>query len=69
MSPQAITETKPRSDEYKRVHDWRLTCLRRAGVETTAAEALADDLRVDLHEALAMSAAGCSDELLLSILS
>jgi hypothetical protein len=56
------------SSEWKVVFDWRVSCLVRAGVEQEVAEELARDLQVNLHEAIALSAAGCSDELLVRIL-
>jgi hypothetical protein len=56
------------SSEWKAVFDWRVNCLVRAGVEREVAATLARDLQVNLHEAIALVAAGCSDELLERIL-
>jgi hypothetical protein len=68
MITHDIIRDEELSSEWKLVFDWRVSSLVRAGVERPAAEELARDLHVNLHEAIALKCAGCTDELLVRIL-
>jgi hypothetical protein len=54
--------------EHERVARWRAEELERAGYELSAAATLAASSGVDLHLAIELLAAGCSEELALQIL-
>ena len=54
--------------EHERVARWRAEELERAGYELSAAAMLAASSGVDLHLAIELLAAGCSEELALQIL-
>ena len=54
--------------EHERVARWRAEELERAGYELSAAATLAVSSGVDLHLAIELLAAGCSEELALQIL-
>jgi hypothetical protein len=54
--------------EHERVARWRAEELERAGYELSAAATLAASSDVDLHLAIELLAAGCSEELALQIL-
>jgi hypothetical protein len=45
------------------VQRWRREALRRAGFEPDAAQALAADVRIDLHEVLTLVDRGCPPNL------
>ena len=54
--------------ELERVERWRAEELERAGYELSSAAVLAASSRVDLHLAIELRAAGCSEDLALQIL-
>jgi hypothetical protein len=54
--------------ELERVERWRAEELERAGYELSAAAVLAASSQVDLHRAIELLDAGCSEELALQIL-
>ena len=54
--------------EQERVERWRAEELVRAGFDSGAATVLAGRLDIDLHEASALIARGCSPDLALRIL-
>jgi hypothetical protein len=54
--------------EHERVARWRAEELERAGYELSAVATLAASSEVDLHLAIELLAAGCSEELALQIL-
>lgn len=62
------TGERQASPEAERVLVWRAERLRAAGYPADAAERLAGSGDVDLHEAVALLAAGCPPETALRIL-
>ncbi len=50
------------------IREWRLAQLSRAGFDPKDAALLADDLEVDLHEALRLVERGCPPKIALQIL-
>ena len=56
-------------DEPMRIYAWRLYRLERAGFSVAPAVLLANDKRVDVQRACAMREAGCSDALVVEILT
>lgn len=65
---QATKAVRPvlRESEAHRVYIWRLSELKKAGLDSDAAKRLADS-DFDLHKALEMLENGCSSDLLLEI--
>jgi hypothetical protein len=58
----------PRS-ELERHTDWRLRCLRAAGLDRSAAQRLARDTTFDLHALLELIDRGCPPELAVRIVA
>jgi hypothetical protein len=54
--------------ETDRIERWRYEALVRGGYEPTAAHRIAARQEIDLHGAVELLEAGCSEELALSIL-
>jgi len=54
--------------ELERVERWRADELERAGYELSSVAVLATSAEVDLHQAIELLAAGCSEDLALQIL-
>jgi hypothetical protein len=65
----AVTELRELEEtELARVERWRAEELERAGYELSAVAMLATSSEVDLHRAIELLSAGCSEELALQIL-
>lgn len=58
----------PAQNEHEKVVEWRLFVLERAGYDTKAL-LLAENLTVDLHEAVELLEQGCSVETAVEILT
>jgi len=67
-SPMNADTQDTLSPEAASITSWRRELLEQAGCDPQVAGQIAEQFRIDLHEATAMLAAGCTSELLAAIL-